>query len=67
MYIWMIAFTALLFFLLTPGIILSLPPGGSLVTVAMVHAIVFALVYSYTHKAVWKYFYGSKGRFKKIY
>ena len=35
-------FTAVLFFLLTPGIILSLPPGGSKVTVAITHAIVFA-------------------------
>jgi hypothetical protein len=39
--------TALLFFLLTPGILLSLPPGGSPYVVAATHAIVFALVHKY--------------------
>jgi hypothetical protein len=39
--------TALLFFLLTPGVLLSLPPGGGLYTVAAVHAIVFALAHKF--------------------
>jgi len=39
--------TALLFFLLTPGVLLSLPPGGGLYTVAAVHSIVFALAHKY--------------------
>lgn len=47
-------YTALLFFVLTPGILLSLPQGGSKMTVAAVHAVVFALVYHFTHKAVWR-------------
>ena len=34
----------ILFFLLTPGILLSLPPGGSKYTVAATHALVFGLV-----------------------
>jgi len=51
-------FTAVLFFLLTPGILLSLPPGASFVTKALVHAVVFALVYHYTHKIVWRSLYG---------
>jgi hypothetical protein len=34
-----------LFFVLVPGILVSLPPGGSKVTVALVHAIVFVLGY----------------------
>ena len=36
--------TVILFFLLTPGILLSLPPGGSKYTVALVHALVFGLI-----------------------
>jgi hypothetical protein len=45
-------FIALLFFVLTPGILLSLPPNGNKYTVAAVHAIVFSLVYHFTHKMV---------------
>ena len=37
--------TALLFFVLTPGVVLSLPPGGSLYVVAATHAVVFAVVH----------------------
>jgi len=51
-------FTAVLFFVLTPGILLSLPPGASFVTKAMFHAVVFALVYHYSHKFVFKSLYG---------
>ena len=40
--------TAVLFFLLTPGVLLSLPPGGTKLTVAATHALVFALA----HKAL---------------
>lgn len=39
--------TAVLFFLLTPGVLVSLPPGGTKLTVAATHAIVFALVHKY--------------------
>ena len=34
-----------LFFFLVPGILVSLPRGGSKVTVALVHAVVFVLGY----------------------
>jgi len=54
----MILFTALLFFVLTPGILLTLPAQGSLATKAMVHAFVFALVYHFTHKIAYKALYG---------
>ena len=57
MHFWMSLFTAVLFYVLTPGIFLSLPKGGSKQTVAMVHALVFAVVFGLTHKAVWHYFY----------
>ena len=40
--------TALLFFVLTPGVLLSLPPGGGKLVTAATHAVVFALV----HKVV---------------
>ena len=40
--------TAALFFALTPGILLSLPPGASFQVQALTHAVVFAIV----HKVV---------------
>ena len=46
----------ILFFVLTPGIMLSLPPKGSKYTVAAVHALVFALVYAFTYKFVYRLF-----------
>jgi hypothetical protein len=46
----MALFAGLLFFVLTPGVLLSLPPGGSRTTVALTHAAVYALVWSLTHK-----------------
>jgi hypothetical protein len=45
-------YIAVLFFVLTPGILLSLPQGGSKTTVAAVHAVVFAVLYHFTHKLV---------------
>jgi len=36
---------AALFFVLTPGVVVSLPPGGSTLTVAATHAVVFVLAY----------------------
>lgn len=48
----MALYLALLFVALTPGILLSLPPGGSKLVVAATHGAVFAAVYLVTHKAV---------------
>jgi len=53
----MFLYTAFLFFVLTPGIVLSLPPKGSKVVVALTHAVVFALVYCLTHKVVYRFVY----------
>jgi len=50
---YMSLYAAVLFFVLTPGILVSLPPGGSRTTVALTHAVVFALVWSLTHKMVY--------------
>ena len=47
-----ILFSALLFFVLTPGVLLRLPKNGDKFTVAGVHAVVFALVFGLTHKLV---------------
>jgi hypothetical protein len=47
-------YVALLFVVLTPGVLLSLPPKGSKLVVAATHGLVFALVYHLTHKYVWK-------------
>lgn len=47
-------YAAILFFLLTPAILVRLPPGGSKWTVAAVHAIVFAILFHFTHKLVWR-------------
>jgi len=51
-------FVALLFVVLTPGVLLRLPPGGSKLTVAITHGVVFALVFHLTHKMVMDYLYG---------
>ena len=48
----MAAYVALLFILLTPGVLLSLPPGGSKLVVAGTHGAVFALVFCMTYKTV---------------
>ena len=53
-------FVALLFFILTPGVFLSIPKKGSLVTKAAVHAVVFAIVYHFTHKTVLNFLYGAE-------
>jgi len=53
MNIFMALYAFVLFFLLTPGILLSLPPGGSKMMVALTHATVFALVWQLTAKLVW--------------
>ena len=49
----MMLFLALLFFVLTPGVLLRLPARGDVYTVAAAHAVVFALVWHFTHKSVW--------------
>jgi len=48
-------FLALLFLVLTPGVVLRLPPNGSKLTVAFVHAIVFGIIVYFTEHLVWKW------------
>jgi len=47
-------YAAILFFILTPGVLLRLPKNGGKLTVAAVHALVFALVFHFTNKLVWR-------------
>jgi hypothetical protein len=51
----MTLFVALLFVLLTPGILLTLPGGASKLTTAATHGLVFALLFHLSHKAVWRW------------
>ena len=48
----MFIYAFLLFFVLTPGVLISLPPGGSKIVVALTHAAVFAVIWHFTHKLV---------------
>ena len=43
---------AALFFVLTPGVLVSLPPGKGKFVVAATHAAIFALVFHFTHKTL---------------
>ena len=54
MNVFVLFYVFVLFFVLTPGILLSLPPKGSKYVVAAVHALVFVIVWSLTHKFVGK-------------
>jgi len=47
--------TALTFFLLVPGVLVTIPAGGSKITVAAVHAVVFAIVHKLVHTYVFKH------------
>ena len=47
-------YAAILFFILTPSVLLRLPTNGGKLTVAAVHALVFALIFHFTHKLVWR-------------
>ena len=45
-------YVAVLFFVLVPGILLSLPKGGSKLVVAAVHALVFGVVFYLTCRPI---------------
>lgn len=47
-------FSALLFFAFVPGVIFSIPAKGSKKLVTFTHATLFALVYYFTHKFVYR-------------
>ena len=47
-----------LFVILTPGVLLTLPPKGSKLTVAVVHGIVLAILFCLAHKYFHSYLEG---------
>jgi hypothetical protein len=47
-------YLALLFIAFVPGVLVTLPKGGSKMTVIAVHAILFTVAWSFTHKAIWR-------------
>ena len=49
----MFVFIVLLFFVLTPGILFTLPPKSNKTVVALVNGVVFALIMYFTHNMVW--------------
>jgi hypothetical protein len=52
---WAVAvYSAILFFVLSPGVLLRLPSNGSKLTVAGVHAVVFGLLLYFTAGFVWR-------------
>ena len=58
-HILMAVYAAILFFVLSPNVLLRLPPKGSILVVAAVHAVVFAVLFHFTHKPVYHFLYGS--------
>lgn len=53
----MFVYATLLFFVLSPGIIVRIPPNGNKRVVAAVHAVVFGIVWSLSHKLIWQSFH----------
>ena len=51
----MFAFTAVLFYVFVPGVLVRLPPGGSKMVVTAVHAALFALVLCFTRRTAESY------------
>jgi hypothetical protein len=49
-----VLFSAVLFFVLTPGVFVRFPKNSDKFTVAGVHAVIFALIFGLTHKFVWR-------------
>ena len=48
----MFLYLAVLAYLLSPGVLLRLPPGGDAMTVAATHALVLSLVYCLTSRMI---------------
>ena len=49
-------YSVILFFILTPGILVRLPVGGSKITSALTHAVIYGLVWYFTSHFVWQMF-----------
>lgn len=56
----MALFTLALYMVLMPDLLFPhIPAKGSKFTVALVHGLLFALIFHFTHKQVWNYYYGA--------
>ena len=42
----------ILFIALTPGVIISLPPQGSSLTIAVVHGIIFSIIWMFIYRII---------------
>jgi hypothetical protein len=51
-HIFMLLYVVILFTLLTPGVLVSLPPRSSKLTTAFTHGLVFAAVFNFTYKLI---------------
>jgi hypothetical protein len=56
-----IVYTCLLFVLLTPDILIRLPPNGNKLIVAFVHGFIFAIIYYLTHSFINRVSYDLEG------
>jgi hypothetical protein len=54
-------YSAILFFVLTPNILVRLPRKSGKFVVAATHALIFALVFHFTSKMIWMISMGSEG------
>ena len=55
MNMFMAIYCAILFFVLSPGVLFRLPKNGSKFVVAGVHAVIFGIVSFFTCKFVWNF------------
>lgn len=58
-------YVGILFFILTPSVLLRLPPKGSKYTVAAVHALVFAVLFYFTASYTMRFFGKMEGMTSK--
>ena len=61
MNIFVAIYSAVLFFVLSPGVFLRLPQNGSKMMVTAVHAALLGLVLYFTEKMVWRMSIGLEG------
>jgi hypothetical protein len=66
MNLWLSLYLAALFVAFVPGVLVTLPKGASKMTVLIVHALLFTLVWHFTHKMVWELSEGFQNRKVKV-
>ena len=66
MNLWLSLYLAALFVAFVPGVLVTLPKGGSKMTVLVVHALLFTLVWHFTHTMVWELSEGFQNRKVKV-